>query len=121
MKSEPKRVVIDRRAFLAASLIACSAAKIQAAAKGESGAPAAQTKAGKVRGAMQGKVCTFKGIAYGASTEGAGRFQPAAKVEPWTGVRDALKYGAPSPQVFSNLIPESMAQVPEEEHDGKED
>jgi para-nitrobenzyl esterase len=121
MKSEPKRVVIDRRAFLGASLIACSAAKIEAAAKGESGAPVAQTKAGKVRGAMQGKVCTFKGIAYGASTEGAGRFQPAAKVEPWTGVRDALKYGAPSPQVFSNLIPESMAQVPEEEHDGKED
>jgi len=60
------------------------------------------------------------GVPYGASTEGA-RFLPPAKVQPWTGVRDALELAPASPQNPSNLIPESMAQQPKADWVGTED
>src|SRR5215471_5967785 len=96
-----------------------------AAAKVDSAASVVAAAAGKIRGAMQdtiqGRVHAFKGIPYGPSTEGAARFWPPAKPQPWTGVRDALEYGPASPQVPSNLIPESMAQQPKSDADGNED
>lgn len=52
-----------------------------------------ETTAGKVRGYISNSVFTFKGIPYGASTEGAARFQPPKKPAPWTGVRSSLHYG----------------------------
>src|SRR5712671_2320836 len=101
---------MNRRSFLggtaAASLLAGGSGW---AAKIESTGPIVQTNAGRIRGAVAGKVKVFKGIPYGASTEGAGRFMPPSKPQPWTGVRDALELGPASPQTPSNLIPESMA------------
>jgi para-nitrobenzyl esterase len=89
--------------------------------KGTETAPIAATTTGKVRGFVDRKALVFKGIPYGASTEGAGRFMPPAKPRAWTGVRDALHYGPPSPQLLASLIPESMAQVPADEGNGSED
>ena len=58
----------------------------------------AATTFGRVRGVEEGGIKTFKGIPYGASTAGAGRFRPPAHPAAWTGVRDALVYGPSAPQ-----------------------
>jgi para-nitrobenzyl esterase len=51
-----------------------------------------------VRGAAGDGVQVFKGLRYGADTGGAGRFMPPQPPQPWTGVADALAYGAACPQ-----------------------
>ncbi len=118
---------MDRRSFLGRGSLAASfllggaLPNIRAAAKADSAGSVVPTTAGKIRGTMQDKVHAFKGVPYGASTEGAGRFQPPAKLPPWTGVRDALELGPASPQMPSNLIPESMAQQPKTDGSGNED
>jgi para-nitrobenzyl esterase len=60
-----------------------------------------ETIAGKIRGFKRNDVYTFKGVPYGASTSGAGRFMPPAKPESWTGIRNALAYGRVCPQEFT--------------------
>jgi para-nitrobenzyl esterase len=65
---------------------------------GTSAGPVAQTRAGKVRGYMNGPVHVFKGIPYAASTAGANRFAPPRPREPWSGVLDATKLGDKCPQ-----------------------
>jgi para-nitrobenzyl esterase len=112
---------MDRRSFLGGAALAGALSKIHAAAKVESAASVVATTSGKIRGAVQDKVHCFKGVPYGASTEGSARFLPPAKPQPWTGVRDALELGPASPQVPSNLIPESMAQQPKSDANGTED
>ena len=54
----------------------------------------ADTNCGKLRGTIQNGISTFKGIPYAGPADGAGRFMPPSKPAPWTGVRDALGYGA---------------------------
>lgn len=73
--------------------------------------PIVETKYGKVRGINHVGVKTFKGIRYGASTEGKNRFMPPQPPEPWAGVLDAFDYGQISPQTpadrrldYTNLI-----------------
>lgn len=56
------------------------------------------TAFGKVRGLISSGIRQFKGIPYGASTEGAHRYQRPRPPAPWTGVRDCLGYGPVSPQ-----------------------
>ena len=58
----------------------------------------ADTTFGRVRGVDAGGIKTFKGIPYGASTAGKNRFMPPLDPAKWTGVREALVYGASAPQ-----------------------
>jgi para-nitrobenzyl esterase len=58
----------------------------------------AATTFGRVRGVDANGIKTFKGIPYGASTAGAGRFRPPTDPAAWRGVRDALAYGPSAPQ-----------------------
>jgi para-nitrobenzyl esterase len=71
----------------------------------------AETTSGKIRGAVNNGIHTFKGIPYADPAEGKARFMPPAKPAPWTGVRDALAFG---PRAFQNdnsfaLMPELLA------------
>ena len=120
--------MLDRRSFLSRGSLAAGfllggkfsealAADVQGAAESAT----AETAAGKIRGTVQNKVNIFKGVPYGASTAGAGRFMPPAKPQPWTGVREALEFGPASPQVPSHLIPEAMALQPPGDAHGSED
>lgn len=58
----------------------------------------AETAAGKVRGGTARGALSFKGIPYAGSVSGANRFKAPPPVVPWTGVRDALRLGAPTLQ-----------------------
>ena len=58
----------------------------------------ADTTTGKVRGYIRNGIYTFKGIPYGDTTGGSGRFQPPQKAKPWSGVRGSMQYGRVCPQ-----------------------
>ncbi|MBV9744940.1 MAG: carboxylesterase/lipase family protein, partial [Acidobacteriia bacterium] len=120
-----RRYFLGRSSLVAGSFLGGAARALLAASKAESSAAIASTNCGKIRGTVKSagtmRVHAFKGIPYGASTEGAGRFLPPRKPQPWTGVRDALEYGPAAPQIPSNLILESMAQQPKTDANGTED
>jgi para-nitrobenzyl esterase len=63
-----------------------------------------ETDRGKVYGFAKDGVVTFRGIPYGASTEGKNRFMPPMKPEAWAGVRSALYWGPVSPQPFTSTL-----------------
>ena len=70
-----------------------------------------KTASGAVRGRVADRISTFTGIPYAAPPFGANRLRPPRLVEPWSGVRDALTYGAKPPQLtypppWDLLIPE---------------
>ena len=54
---------------------------------------------GKVRGYTESGVHTFKGIPYGDTTSGMGRFMTPRPLNKWAGIRDCLDYGPVCPQL----------------------
>jgi para-nitrobenzyl esterase len=65
--------------------------------------PIAKTRAGQVRGVVVDGVNVFKGVRYGATTEGR-RFMPPQPAQPWQGIADARDYGNQSPQANPSSI-----------------
>ncbi len=55
---------------------------------------------------MDEGVHIFKGVRYGASTEGTARFLPPVTPAPWAGVVEATSYGPRAPQPFRRMVPE---------------
>src|SRR5260221_394444 len=104
---------INRRSFLcfsAGSLAAAAFAEGRLqdvlAQGGSGGGIVVDTASGKLRGAVLSGVSAFKGVPYGASTAGAGRFMPPATPQPWAGVRDAIEFGPRSWQPVRQMVPE---------------
>ncbi len=72
--------------------------------------PVVDTTAGKIRGLIVDRVYAFKGVPYGASTAGAGRFMPPMEPTPWKDIRNTVEVGHRSPQQPGLLeIPEVAA------------
>ncbi len=67
------------------------------------GEPVVETTEGKYRGVQANGVYVFKGMRYGASTAGEGRFMPPRAAPEFAGVRDALEYGDQTPQARGGL------------------
>jgi para-nitrobenzyl esterase len=80
---------------LGTSLAMTSATVPLSSARAASNADTAvvDTASGKLRGKVIDDVSVFKGIPYGDSTAGAGRFMPPRPVKAWSGVRDAFDFG----------------------------
>jgi para-nitrobenzyl esterase len=83
----------SRRMFLAGSAVLAAAP-----AFGATPSPVARTRYGQVRGMSDNGVLIFRGIPYGASTEGPNRFRAPKPPAAWHGVRDATRFGSASPQ-----------------------
>ena len=97
------RASLTRRSFLAASSAALIGACVVRDASGQAarlGPPyvEVETSCGKVRGAQGTGLVRFRGIPYAGSVSGPNRFKAAPPLQSWTGVRDALEFGAPSMQ-----------------------
>lgn len=103
------RNAVDRRGLLiAAGALALTPGAGFAADLKRS--PVVDTTAGKVRGASADGVHVFKGLRYGADTGGARRFMPPVAPQPWTGVQDALAYGAASMQTGKGEEGETLSE-----------
>ncbi|MCC3776508.1 carboxylesterase family protein [Streptomyces sp. UNOB3_S3] len=76
------------------------------------------TRAGRVRGAVEGPVAAFRGIPYAASPVGELRFAPPRAHPGWSGVRDAARSGPAVPQAHSRLEGVMGPRVPDWDEDG---
>jgi para-nitrobenzyl esterase len=93
-----RRIVLESAAF---SALALSLPRIVRANSG----PVVEVTTGKLRGTASSGSLAFKGVPYGASPAGSGRFKAPRPADKWTGVREALAYGHAAPQGNSLLPP----------------
>lgn len=95
---------------VAGGLAACATPLVEMGANGQ---PIVTTNAGKVQGlSAENGVKVFKGIPYGASTGGQGRFRAPRPPAPWTGIRETIAYGPPTPQGRPSTAPPLPARDP---------
>lgn len=58
----------------------------------------AKTAEGKLRGVRANGLDVYKGVPYAGDVTGTGRFKAAPPLKPWSGIRDAIRLGAPAIQ-----------------------
>jgi para-nitrobenzyl esterase len=89
---------IDRRSFLTRAAVLAGAASVGFASDSPAAFVEVKTSCGRIRGQRLGDLITFKGVPYAGPVAGANRFKAAPPLQPWTGVRDALRLAPPSLQ-----------------------
>jgi para-nitrobenzyl esterase len=119
--------MMDRRSFIGAGTVAAGtlATRITNVFADEpaAGPATVTTSAGKIRGVHEAGVYTFRGVPYGATTAGAGRFQPPAKPKPWSNVRETTALGQRSPQLltaFHGVVPPEVEVMDRDEMMGED-
>jgi para-nitrobenzyl esterase len=70
-----------------------------------------RTRSGSIKGAVINGVHTFKGVPFAAPPVGRNRFRAPQPVEAWSGVRDALAFGAKPLQM--RATPDIEAMIPD--------
>ena len=95
--------MIGRREVLAASAATLTLAATPAFAAATS---VVRTRAGRVRGAVEGGLHVFRGLRYGEDTRPV-RFRAPVAVRPWSGVADATRFAASCPQRGDRYRPQS--------------
>ncbi|MEY4762853.1 MAG: hypothetical protein RLZZ200_2709 [Pseudomonadota bacterium] len=106
MAVERTQTSLSRRMLLrhATALGAIAAGSPWWAARAQAGDAASgervtvDTVEGRLRGRRDGDVVVFKGIPYAEPPVGQHRFLAARPLQPWKGVRDALRWGNPALQ-----------------------
>lgn len=89
---------IERRTLLLSTLASAPMLLLPRAANAVTGDATAQTEGGTVRGTRDNGVEIYRGVPYAGSVSGEHRFSAPPPVEPWMGVLDATRPGAPSIQ-----------------------
>src|SRR5262245_31627145 len=75
---------------------------------GAQSAPIVAVTGGQIRGAAIAGGAVFKGIPFAAPPTGDRRWREPAAVQPWSGVRDATKFGAICPQQPSPIVGDAI-------------
>jgi para-nitrobenzyl esterase len=86
-----------------------------APAAGDGQSVVVKTTYGALRGVRNLGLTIFKGIPYAGSPKGAGRFKAPPRLQPWSGVRDALVYGPQAIQPPDRGWPKEWALAPSTE------
>jgi len=86
-----------------AEVVASRDERVSPPGNGIRSAPVLETKSGKLEGERLDGVLRFLGVPYAQSIAGRNRFAPPRPVEPWSGIRQAVRYAPSSPQQESGL------------------
>jgi para-nitrobenzyl esterase len=97
------------RAIIAVLLV-CAAA---AASRAQSD-PLVTVTGGQIRGTTLAGGAAFKGIPFAAPPTGERRWREPMPVQPWSGVRDATRFGAICPQAPSPIVGEAIKTASED-------
>lgn len=98
------QAVWDRRSVLGGAAALAGAAVAGGALAAASG-PVARTTYGAVSGEVEDGISVFRGIPYGSPTGGGARFMAPQPPKPWSGVREARRFGDQCPQVAAPPTP----------------
>jgi para-nitrobenzyl esterase len=80
-------------------------------------APITETSYGKLQGTLEDGILVFRGIPFAKPPLGPLRFRAPERAEPWSGVRDAVRFGPGAHQANRPLAPVLGIVIPEQSED----